>query len=196
MGGAPLSVGDGMSWAWSKFKENALILVVGMGLWTVLSNFTVEAHYTVNGEEHGFSLGVPYGTYIAFAIGLFASTSEEANSEGDVGSVGNSQTEAVLLSVDSVVGLYSEVGKNSPQAHPHNENERILLELGPRPGHAVTDAQRRPAHRTWRIGRHPSTRAPPPQTTVPSPVASPKGQVPLTTRRNPGTILRPGVPRE
>ena len=73
MGGAPLSVGDGMSWAWSKFKENALILVVGMGLWTVLSNFTVEAHYTVNGEEHGFSLGVPYGNYIAFAIGLFAS---------------------------------------------------------------------------------------------------------------------------
>ena len=73
MGGAPLSVGDGMSWAWSKFKENALILVVGMGLWTVLSKFTVEAHYTVNGEEHGFSLGVPYGTYIAFAIGLFAS---------------------------------------------------------------------------------------------------------------------------
>ena len=73
MGGAPLSVGDGMSWAWSKFKENALILVVGMGLWTVLSSFTVEAHYNVNGEEHGFSLGVPYGTYIAFAIGLFAS---------------------------------------------------------------------------------------------------------------------------
>ena len=29
MGGAPMSVGDGMSWAWSKFKENALILVVG-----------------------------------------------------------------------------------------------------------------------------------------------------------------------
>ena len=73
MGGAPLSVGDGLSWAWSKFKENALILVVGMGLWTVLSSFTVEAHYNVNGEEHGFSLGVPFGTYIAFAIGLFAS---------------------------------------------------------------------------------------------------------------------------
>ena len=73
MGGAPLSVGDGMSWAWSKFKENALILVVGMGLWTVLSKFTVEAYYNVNGEERGFSLGVPYGNYIAFAIGLFAS---------------------------------------------------------------------------------------------------------------------------
>ena len=73
MGGAPLSVGDGMSWAWSKFKENALILVVGMGLWTVLSNFTVEAHYNVNGEEHGFGLVGPSGTYIAMAIGLFAS---------------------------------------------------------------------------------------------------------------------------
>ena len=73
MGGAPLSVGDGMSWAWSKFKENALILVVGMGLWTVLSNFTVEAHYNVNGEERGFGLVGPSGTYIAIAIGLFAS---------------------------------------------------------------------------------------------------------------------------
>lgn len=73
MGGAPLSVGDGMSWAWSKFKENALILVVGMGLWTVLSNFTIEAHYTINGEEHGFGLVGPSGIYIAFAIGFFAS---------------------------------------------------------------------------------------------------------------------------
>ena len=73
MGGAPLSVGDGMSWAWSKFKENALILVVGMGLWTVLSSFTVEAHYNVNGEEHGFGLVGRSGTYIAIAIGLFAS---------------------------------------------------------------------------------------------------------------------------
>ena len=73
MGGAPLSVGDGMSWAWSKFKENALILIVGMGLWTVLSNFTIDAHYNINGEEHGFGLVGPSGTYIAFAIGLFAS---------------------------------------------------------------------------------------------------------------------------
>lgn len=73
MGGAPLSVGDGMSWAWSKFKENALILVVGMGLWTVLSSFTVEVRYTVNGEEHGFGLVGPFGIYIAIAIGLFAS---------------------------------------------------------------------------------------------------------------------------
>ncbi|WP_256699683.1 hypothetical protein [Actinomyces oris] len=73
MGGVPLSVGDGMSWAWSKFKENALILVVGMGLWTVLSSFTIEAHYNINGEEHGFGLVGPSGTYIAFAIGLFAS---------------------------------------------------------------------------------------------------------------------------
>ena len=73
MGAAPLSVGDGMSWAWSKFKENALILVVGMGLWTVLSNFTIEAHYTINGEEHGFGLVGPSGIYIALAIGFFAS---------------------------------------------------------------------------------------------------------------------------
>ena len=73
MGGAPLSVGDGMSWAWSKLKENALILIVGMGLWTVLSNFTIEAHYNINGEEYGFGLVGPSGTYIAFAIGLFAS---------------------------------------------------------------------------------------------------------------------------
>lgn len=73
MGGVPMSVGDGMSWAWSKFKENALILIVGMGLWTVLSSFTIEAHYNINGEEHGFGLVGPSGTYIAFAIGLFAS---------------------------------------------------------------------------------------------------------------------------
>ena len=73
MGGAPMSVGDGLSWAWSKFKDNALILVVGMGLWTVLSSFTVEAHYNVNGEEHGFGLVGRSGTYIAIAIGLFAS---------------------------------------------------------------------------------------------------------------------------
>mgnify|MGYP001687694355 FL=1 len=65
MGGVPMSVGDGMSWAWSKFKENALILIVGMGLWTVLSSFTIEAHYNINGEEHGFGLVGPSGTYIA-----------------------------------------------------------------------------------------------------------------------------------
>ena len=73
MGGAPLSVGDGMSWAWSRFKETALILVGGMGLWTERSSFTVEAHYNVNGEEHGFGLVGRSGTYIAIAIGLFAS---------------------------------------------------------------------------------------------------------------------------
>ena len=83
-------------------------------------------------------------------------TSEEADSEGDVCSEGNSQAEAVLLSVDIVVSLNSEAGKNCPQAHPHNENERILLELGPRPGHAVTDTQQRASHRACRIGRHPS----------------------------------------
>ncbi|WP_256695020.1 hypothetical protein [Actinomyces oris] len=65
MGGVPMSVGDGMSWAWSKFKENALILIVGIGLWTVLSSFTIEAHYNINGEEHGFGLVGPSGTYIA-----------------------------------------------------------------------------------------------------------------------------------
>ena len=84
-------------------------------------------------------------------------TSEEANGEGDVGSRGTHQAETVLLSVDIIVSLNSEARKNGPQAHPHNENERILLELRTRPGHAVTDAQRRPAHRTWRIGRHPSS---------------------------------------
>ena len=68
MGGVPMSVGDGMSWAWSKFKENALILIVGIGLWTVLSSFTIEAHYNINGEEHGFGLVGPSGTYIPFAL--------------------------------------------------------------------------------------------------------------------------------
>ena len=46
---------------------------MGIGLWTVLSSFTIEAHYNINGEEHGFGLVGPSGTYIAFAIGLFAS---------------------------------------------------------------------------------------------------------------------------
>ena len=81
-------------------------------------------------------------------------TSEETNGDGDVGSRATHQAETMLLSVDIVVGLYSEAGKHSPQTHPHNENERILLELGPRPGQAVADAHRRTAHRTCRVVRH------------------------------------------
>ena len=73
MGGVPMSVGDGLSWAWSKFKDNALILVAGIGVWSILSllggfNF----HVTLNGQEYGVGLGVPFGGYISAAASLFA----------------------------------------------------------------------------------------------------------------------------
>ena len=48
MGGVSMSVGDGLSWAWSKFKENALILVVGIGLWNILAAGGFDAHFTIN----------------------------------------------------------------------------------------------------------------------------------------------------
>ena len=56
MGGVPMSVGDGLSWAWSKFKENALILVVGIGLWNILSAGGFDA----------------VGSVVSFVAGLFA----------------------------------------------------------------------------------------------------------------------------
>ncbi|WP_167146005.1 hypothetical protein [Actinomyces sp. ZJ308] len=72
MGGVPMSVGDGLSWAWSKFKENALILIVGIGLWTILSRAGFDAHITLNNQEYGVSTGIPFGNVISFVVGLFA----------------------------------------------------------------------------------------------------------------------------
>ena len=72
MGGVPMSVGDGLSWAWSKFKDNALILVAGIGVWSILSllggfNF----HVTLNGQEYGVGFGVPFGFPAFIVLFLF-----------------------------------------------------------------------------------------------------------------------------
>ena len=72
MGGAPMSVGDGLSWAWSKFKENALILVVGFGVWAILSNLGFDSRVELNGEEYGFSYGIPFWGYVAPVVRLFS----------------------------------------------------------------------------------------------------------------------------
>lgn len=67
-----MSVGDGLSWAWSKFKENPLILVVGVGLWSTLSAGGIDYRTTINNQEYGFGLGIPFGGFISFVVGLFA----------------------------------------------------------------------------------------------------------------------------
>lgn len=72
MGGVPMSVGDGLSWAWSKFKGNALILVVGFGVWTVLANLGFDSRVDLNGEEYGFSYGIPFWGYVAPIVRLFS----------------------------------------------------------------------------------------------------------------------------
>ena len=72
IGGVPMSVGDGFSWAWSKFKDNALILTVGLGLWTILSTAGFDAHFTVGDQEYGFGTGIPFGNAISFVAGLFS----------------------------------------------------------------------------------------------------------------------------
>jgi len=72
MGGVPMSIGDGLSWAWSKFKENALILVVGIGLWNILSAGGFDAHFTINDQEYGVGLGSSVGSVVSFVAGLFA----------------------------------------------------------------------------------------------------------------------------
>ena len=72
MGGAPMSVGDGLSWAWSKFKDNALILVVGFGVWAILSNLGFDSRVELNGEEYGFSYGIPFWGYVAPVVRLFS----------------------------------------------------------------------------------------------------------------------------
>lgn len=51
MSSAPMSVGDGLSWAWSRFKDNALILVVGFGVWAILSSLGFDSRVELNGEE-------------------------------------------------------------------------------------------------------------------------------------------------
>lgn len=68
-----MSVGDGLSWAWSKFKDNALILVVGFGLWSILSAAGVDTHFTINNHEYGVGLGIPFGGFISFIARLFSS---------------------------------------------------------------------------------------------------------------------------
>ena len=72
MGGVPMSVGDGLSWAWSKFKDNALILVVGFGVWAILSNLGFDSRVELNGEEYGFSYGIPFWGYVAPVVRLFS----------------------------------------------------------------------------------------------------------------------------
>lgn len=72
MGGVPMSVGDGLSWAWSKFKDNVPILIVGIGLWTILSNFGIDTRIELNGHEYGYGLGIPFGNHISFIVRLFA----------------------------------------------------------------------------------------------------------------------------
>ena len=72
VGGVPMSVSDGLSWAWSKFTDNALILTVGIGLWTFLSKVGFESHLTINNQEYGVSTGFPFGSLISFVAGLFA----------------------------------------------------------------------------------------------------------------------------
>ena len=72
MGGAPMSVGDGLSWAWSKFKDNALILAVGFGVWAILSNLGFDSRVELNGEEYGFSYGIPFWGYVAPVVRLFS----------------------------------------------------------------------------------------------------------------------------
>ena len=72
MGGVPMSVGDGLSWAWSRFKDNVLILIVGIGLWSLLSAGGFDAHVTINNQEYGVGFGIPFGGVISFIAGLFA----------------------------------------------------------------------------------------------------------------------------
>ena len=72
MGGTPMSVGDGMSWAWSNFKDNALILVVGFGVWAILSNLGFDSRVELNGEEYGVSYGIPFWGYVAPGVRLFS----------------------------------------------------------------------------------------------------------------------------
>ena len=67
-----MSVGDGLSWAWSKFKDNALILVVGFGVWAILSNLGFDSRVELNGEEYGFSYGIPFWGYVAPVVRLFS----------------------------------------------------------------------------------------------------------------------------
>ena len=72
MGGTPMSVGDGMSWAWSKFKDNAFILVVGFGVWAILSNLGFDSRVELNGEEYGVSYGIPFWGYVGPIVRLFS----------------------------------------------------------------------------------------------------------------------------
>ncbi|PHP51874.1 hypothetical protein BW737_013750 [Actinomyces ruminis] len=62
-----ITVGDGLSWAWSRITDNPVVLLVGFGLWTVLTGIGVEASYTVNGVEHSYGLGIPGGNIISLA---------------------------------------------------------------------------------------------------------------------------------
>ncbi|SDN84620.1 Uncharacterized membrane protein [Actinomyces ruminicola] len=67
-----VSVGDGMSWAWSRIADNAVVLLVGFGLWTILGRLGAEASFTLNGVEYHYGLGIPGGGIISFIATLIS----------------------------------------------------------------------------------------------------------------------------
>lgn len=67
-----ITVGDGLSWAWSRITDNAVVLLVGFGVWTILGRFGMEVSYTVDGVERSYGLGIPGGNIISLAAMLIS----------------------------------------------------------------------------------------------------------------------------
>ncbi|MBE6475063.1 MAG: hypothetical protein I3J03_05115 [Actinomyces succiniciruminis] len=65
-----LTIGDGLSWAWSRITDNPVVLLVGFGIWTILTGLGAQASYTVDGVEHTYGLGIPGGNIISLAAML------------------------------------------------------------------------------------------------------------------------------
>jgi len=67
-----ISVGDGLSWAWSRITDNAVVLLGGFAIWTILGRIGAEASYTINGVEHSYGVGIPGGSIISLVATLIS----------------------------------------------------------------------------------------------------------------------------
>lgn len=68
-----LTIGDGLSWAWSRITDNAVVLLVGFAIWTILGRLGADASFTLNGVEYHYGLGIPGGNLISLVAALVSS---------------------------------------------------------------------------------------------------------------------------
>lgn len=67
----PMGVGDALSWAWERLWANPLVLLVGFGVWSLLTASGTSLQWSSGGEQHAYGAGS--SCLIALVAQLFGS---------------------------------------------------------------------------------------------------------------------------